>query len=265
MTRETLAARLGDHPWAERLVVLDTVTSTNTVARDLAKQGAEHGTVVLADYQTGGKGRLGRRFSSPAGLGIYCSVVLRPAVEPERLLHLTPMAAEAVRRAVVEATGLQPEIKWINDLVLDGRKLCGILTELGMGADGKADFVIVGIGINCGQQTDDFPPELQQMAVSLSMALGRPVEREQIIAAVLRQLAQASDALLTDASDWMHSYRTHCLTIGKDVQLIRGDTVRYAHVDDMDDQGALLVTLADGTKEKVFSGEVSVRGMYGYI
>ena len=265
MTRETLATWLGDHPWTDRLVVLDTVTSTNTVARDLAKQGATHGTVVLANHQTGGKGRLGRRFSSPAGLGIYCSVVLRPAAEPERLLHLTPMAAEAVRRAVVEVTGLEPEIKWINDLVLNGRKLCGILTELGMGADGKSDFVIVGIGINCGQQTDDFPPELQQIAVSLSMALGRPVEREQIIAAVLRQLAQASDALLTDASDWMHSYRAHCLTIGKDVQLIRGDTVRYAHVDDMDDQGALLVTLADGTKEKIFSGEVSVRGMYGYI
>ena len=251
--------RLPAHPWANQIICLDTVDSTNTHAKQLAGQGAPHGTVVLANRQTGGRGRLGRQFSSPAGLGIYCSVVLRYSVPPERLLLLTPVMAEAARRAVVQATGLQPSIKWINDLVLEGRKLCGILTELGAG------FVVVGIGINCSQQTADFPPELRGTAISLSQALAKPVDRDAVAAELIRQVQMAADGFLADPACWMLDYRHHCLTIGKDVQLIRGDTIRYAHVDDMDETGALLVTLPDGTKETVFSGEVSVRGLYGYL
>lgn len=251
--------RLSAHPWAEQIIRLDTVDSTNTYAKQLARQGAPHGTVILADQQTGGRGRLGRSFSSPSGLGIYCSVVLRYEEAPESLFLLTPVMAEAARRAVAQATGLQPSIKWINDLVLDGRKLCGILTELGQG------FVVVGIGINCNQQTADFPPELRETAISLYQSLGKPVDRDAVAAALIRQVQQAADGFLNDPSCWMEDYRQHCLTIGKDVQLIRDDTVRYAHVDDMDETGALLVTLPDGTKETVFSGEVSVRGLYGYL
>ena len=247
------------NPWGAEIRILKTVDSTNTHAKALAAQGAPHGTVVLADHQTGGRGRLGRSFSSPAGLGIYCSVILRLDAPPRELLRLTPMAAEAVRRAIVQTTGLTPRIKWINDLVLEGKKLCGILTELGK----TLDHVIVGIGVNCGQQREDFPPELRDTVTSLSMH--RPTEREPVIQAMLQQLRQASDALLHDPRPWMDSYKRHCLTIGKDVQLIRADEIRQAHVDDMDEDGALLVTLPDGTKETVFSGEVSVRGMYGYI
>ena len=250
---------LRNHPWVDQIICLDTVDSTNTYAKKLASQGAPHGTVVLADRQTVGRGRLGRSFSSPAGLGIYCSVILLYSVPPERLLLLTPVMAEAARRAVVQATGLQPSIKWINDLVLDGRKLCGILTELGAG------FVVVGIGINCNQQTEDFPPELQEIAISLSQSLGKSADRAAVTAELLRQVQLAADGFLEDPGLWMKDYRRHCLTIGKDVQLIRGDTVRYAHVDEMDENGALLVTLTDGTKEIVFSGEVSVRGLYGYL
>lgn len=262
--KQTIRALLGQHPWTDRITVLETVTSTNTIAKELAKQGAPHGTVVLAEQQTGGRGRLGRSFSSPAGLGIYCSVVLRPVLPPQELFRLTPMAAEAVRRAIAEVTGLQPEIKWINDLVLEGRKLCGILTELGANAHGSVDYVVVGIGINCCQQQADFPPELQETAISLAMALGRPVERAAVAAAVLRQLEAAAAALETPA-EWMESYRRHCITIGKQVQLIRDEEIRAAYVEGMDDQGALLVRLPDGTRETVFSGEVSIRGVYGYI
>lgn len=238
---------------------MDTVDSTNTYAKQLARAGAAHGTVVLADHQTGGRGRLGRSFASPVGMGIYCSVVLRPAVPPERLLRLTPVMAEAARRAVVQATGLQPQIKWINDLVLEGKKLCGILTELGDG------FVVVGIGINCNQQQLDFPPELRGMAGSLAQALGHPVERDAVAAELIRQVQQAADGFLLEPARWLEPYAAHCLTIGRDVQLIRGEEIRYAHVDGMDADGALLVTLPDGTKETVFSGEVSVRGLYGYV
>ena len=249
------------NPWGAETLCLETAVSTNDEAKRLARQGAAHGTVVLADHQTGGRGRLGRIFSSPSGQGIYCSVILRFDTPPERLLCLTPVAAEAVRRAIGEITGLSPQIKWINDLVLDGRKLCGILTELVLDPHGTA--AVVGIGINCGQRRRDFPPELQDTAVSLSMY--RPTDREPLICAVLRQLLEGAEAVRTDPAEWMASYRSHCLTIGQDVQLLRDNTIRYGHADGMDDDGALLVTLADGTKERVFSGEASVRGLYGYV
>ncbi len=255
---------LQGHPWAENALWLPTVNSTNTHAAMLAKQGAPHGTVVLADHQTAGKGRLGRQFSSPAGKGIYSSAVLRYAVEPERLFVLTPIMAEAARRAIEKVTGLQPQIKWINDLVLHGRKLCGILTELGT-ENSAVTYVIVGIGINCSQQEVDFPPELQPTAISLEQALGKPVDREVVALELIRQIQLAADGFLLEPASWMNDYANHCLTVGKDVVLVRNDERREAHVDGIDDRGALLVTLPDGTKETVFTGEVSIRGLNGYI
>lgn len=240
MTKETILSYLKDHPWAEHLTVLSSVSSTNTYLKELARRGAPHGTVVIADHQTEGRGRLGRSFASPEGQGLYLSVLLRQAPD----LRLTPMAAEAVRRAVLEASGLQSEIKWINDLVVGGKKLCGILTEL------CGDAVIVGVGINC----KGVPHEI---ATSLEDA-GHPCGRSRLAAAVIGQLSEMSPA-------WLEEYRTHCLTIGQDVQLIQNGTVRLARADDVDDTGALLVTLQDGTTERIFSGEVSVRGLYGYI
>ena len=240
MTKETILSYLNNHPWGKTLTFFPTVDSTNAYLKDLARNGASHGTVVIADHQTAGRGRLGRSFASPKGQGLYLSVLLRQAPD----LRLTPMAAEAVRRAVLEVSGFETQIKWINDLVANGKKLCGILTEL------CGDAVIVGIGINC-QGTP------HKVATSLEEE-GHPCDRSRLAAAVIKQLSQMSPA-------WLQDYKLHCLTIGQDVQLIQNDTVRYAHVDDMDEQGALLVTLADGTKERIFSGEVSVRGLYGYL
>lgn len=240
MTKETILSYLNDHPWAKHLTVLPIIGSTNTYLKELARQGAPHGTAVIADHQTAGRGRLGRSFVSPKGSGLYLSVLLRQSPD----LRLTPMAAEAVRRAVLEASGLEAQIKWINDLVYDGKKLCGILTEL------CGDAVILGIGINCR----GIPHEV---ATSLEEA-GHPCDRSKLAAAVLKALSHMSPT-------WLADYRAHCLTIGQDVQLIQNETVRLAHADDMDDQGALLVTLSDGTKERIISGEVSVRGLYGYI
>lgn len=245
------------------IIWLGTVDSTNTYAKELARQGAPHGTVVLADCQTGGRGRMGRHFSSPKGLGIYCSVILRPHAEPSKLLHLTPMMAEAARQAVMEATGLSPQIKWVNDLVINGRKLCGILTEMGLKGT-KTDYIIVGVGINCNQKKEDFPLELQEMATSLSMEMGKEVDREAVINALLRQIQKASNDLLAP-QEWMEAYRQNCITIGKEVQIIRGEEVRQGFAESMDDTGALVIRLADGSRERVDSGEVSVRGLYGYL
>ena len=245
---------------SDRLIVLDTVDSTNNYAKELARQGAIHGTAVIADGQTAGRGRMGRNFASAKGLGLYCSVILRPNLPPDRLMNLTIQAAEAARRAVLEVFGIHAGIKWINDLVYDGRKLCGILTELGF-SDGQPNYAVVGIGINCNQLAEDFPPEVAAIATSIRQILGREVDRAPLAAALLRQLEQALQADET----WLDSYRANCITIGQDVQLLRNGTVRQAHAYGMDDQGALLVTLSDGTQERIFSGEVSVRGLYGYV
>lgn len=257
-----LSAELKNHPWQDRITVLDRVDSTNTFAKSLARQGAPHGTTVLAKEQTAGRGRLGRSFSSPAGKGIYCSVILRPDGPPEQLLHLTAMMAEATRRAILEATGLDSKIKWVNDLVLEDKKLCGILTELEATPE-KTDFVIVGIGINCDQQKEDFPPELQDMAISLSMAKNQPMDRVKVISSLVRQIALAADALFSPA-DWMAGYREHCITLHREVQLLRNGEACPAYAEDVDETGGLVVRFADGSRQTVTMGEVSVRGLYGY-
>lgn len=262
MTYDSIVSHLASHPWKNRITVLDTVDSTNTFAKTLAQQGAPHGTVVLANHQTGGRGRLGRSFSSPEGKGIYCSVILRYPLPPEQLMHTTCMAAEATRRAILDAAGVTCQIKWINDLVYEKKKLCGILTELTATEQGYA--LICGIGINCLQLPEDFPPDVASLATSLLQITGH-ADRAAVAAALMEQIYLASQDLPSHAEPWMRSYKNHCITLGQDVQLLRNDTVRYAHVRDMDSGGALIVTLEDGTEETVFSGEVSVRGMYGYI
>ena len=144
-------------PWGELIHHFDTVESTNTLAKSLAAQGAPQGTVILADHQTGGRGRRGRSFHSPAGSGIYMSVILRPNCPPDKLMHLTCAAAVAMCCAVENATGHRPGIKWTNDLVFGRKKVAGILTELIFDGSGNVSAAVVGIGINCTQSAGDFP------------------------------------------------------------------------------------------------------------
>lgn len=266
LCRDEVLRALGDHPWADRVTVLDTVDSTNTMAKKLAAEGAPHGTVVVANQQTGGRGRMGRRFASPSGVGVYLTVILRPAVPPNELMHLTAISAEATVEAIAAATGLRPGIKWTNDVVIDGRKCVGILTELSIQVEsGLVDYVVVGIGTNCNHGDGDFPPEVRPMAVSLKEATGQTVNRNGYAAELIRQLYRADRELLTEKAAWMARYAADCVTIGKEIQVIRGGEARPAHADGIDEDAGLLVTWPDGTKETITSGEVSVRGMYGYV
>ena len=147
LSAREITARLSGHPWAGLVQVLDTVDSTNNLAKALAVQGAPAGTVLVADCQTGGRGRLGRSFSSPPGLGVYLSVILRPEAPPPALMHLTCAVAEVLCDGVEAASGLRPGIKWTNDLVSGGRKLAGILTELSLEAEsGHVQYAVVGAG-----------------------------------------------------------------------------------------------------------------------
>lgn len=253
----------GDHPWQQQIHTYDCVESTNTLAKEMAKQGASHGTVLIADTQTAGRGRLGRHFYSPAGMGIYMSVILRYRCKAEDLMHLTCACGASMCDAVEEMTGIRPGIKWTNDLVCDGKKIAGILTELMFCGDEIC--AIVGIGLNCCQNSGDFDPEIRSIAASLSMISARKVAREQMATAMIRHLQQMDAELLQGKASTMERYREDCITVGKDVSILRGDQVRHARALDVDDHGALLVRYDDGTTEAVNSGEVSVRGMYGYL
>lgn len=253
------------HPWRNSILWFDCIGSTNDHAKELAQNGAPHGTVLIADRQTGGRGRLGRRFESPAGAGVYMSVILRPDCKPDQLMHLTCATAVAMCDAVEATAGFRPGIKWTNDLVFNTRKLGGILTELSVDpTTGLVSYAVVGVGINCRQKREDFPPELQDMAASLSMVSGKSVDREQLASAMICSFADMGRDLLVKREEIMAAYSSDCITIGKDIVLLRGDEKRYGHAVGLDAEGGLLVRFADGSVETVASGEVSVRGMYGY-
>ena len=251
--------------WQDSLLWFDSIDSTNTRARELARQGAAHGTVLIADHQTGGRGRMGRSFHSPSGVGIYMSVILRPRCKPQEIMHLTCAAAVAMCDAVENAAGFRPCIKWTNDLVYGKRKIAGVLTELGFDSRGNVDFAVVGIGINCCQQEGDFPEEIRSIAGSLSSVSAKAIDRAKVAAAMMDALYRMDQSLLSGKEPMLHTYRRDCITLGKEVSLVRGEEVRHGTALDIDDEGALLVRLPDGSIEAVNSGEVSVRGMYGYV
>ena len=254
-----------NHPWRSLIQVYDTLPSTNDLAKTLARQGAPQGTVILAKNQTQGRGRMGRSFHSPENCGIYMSLILRPNCPASELMHLTCAVAWAMCNAVEKATGLRPGIKWINDLVHQKRKLGGILTELGFDSQGKVSYAVIGIGLNCLQQQADFPPELQEIAASLSMFCEKPIKIAAVATQMILSMEDMARKLLTEKETILARYRADCVTLGQDVVILREGSRREAFALDIDDQGALILRFPDGHQEAVSAGEVSVRGMYGYL
>ena len=254
-----------DYPWKDRIQYFPIIGSTNDHLKTLARQGAPQGTAVLARHQTGGHGRMGRAFHSPEDMGIYLSILLRPDCAPLELMHLTCAAAEAMCDALESAAGLRPGIKWTNDLVWGRKKLGGILTELGLTPKGQVDYAIIGIGINCLQNPADFPPQLREIAASLSMVTDREIQPAAVAAAMLESLYRMDARLLTGKADILERYRRDCVTIGQEISVVRGSDVRHGKALSVDDDGALMVAFPDGTEEAVNAGEVSIRGMYGYV
>ena len=265
MKESIFAALSPDFPSKGQVHYLSSTGSTNDVLKELARQGAPYGTSVNAGHQTGGHGRMGRSFHSPEGMGIYMSILLRPKCIPTQLMHLTCAAAAAMCDAVEKATGLRPGIKWTNDLVFGKRKLGGILTELGLSPQGGVDYAIIGIGINCRQKETDFPEDIRQIAASLEMVTGKRMDPALLAAAMLESLQRMDDRLLTEKDTILADYRKNCITIGKEISVVRGEIIRYGQALDVDAEGALIVKYEDGTLETVNSGEVSIRGMYGYV
>lgn len=266
MLAEILACLPPDHPWKDRIQFFDTIDSTNTHLKRQAALGAPAGTAAIADCQTLGRGRLGRSFQSPKGHGIYMSVLLRLQCPPADLMHLTCATAVAMCDAVEAALGLRPGIKWTNDLVVGRRKIAGILTETALTPQGLLDYAIIGVGINCCQTAEDFPSEIRTIAGSLSMALGKPVHRPPLAAQMLAAFSRMNDSLFTGKAQMLAQYRQDCVTLGKEISLVRGDEVRHGTALDIGPDGDLIVRFADtGEIAPVSSGEVSVRGLYGYV
>ena len=266
MKNTILAQFTTECPWRDTLYWYDTVDSTNARAKVLAKEGAPHGTVLIAGSQTGGRGRLGRSFSSPDGMGVYLSVILRPNCKPEKVMHLTCAAGVAACRAVEQVSGIRPGIKWINDLVCRKKKLGGILSELGFDpVTGNVAYAIVGIGINCLQKTEDFPEELQPVATSLRELTDTCCSPARLAAALVEALYAMDNALFSKKQQLMDDYRHRCITLGQEIKVLQSENIRYGTAEDIDADGGLIVRFNDGTVQTVDSGEVSIRGMYGYV
>lgn len=260
--------------WVKHLHIFDSLDSTNNKAKEMAETGCPHGTVIIADTQSHGRGRMGRSFHSPSGLGLYMSVVLRPNCRPAELMHLTCATGVAVLDGIYREVlppeyrhiGRGPAIKWTNDIVFPPYKLGGILTELSIcPQNGAVRYAIVGIGINCCQEQQDFPPELREIATSLSLATGAEISRPAVAAAMIENLCQMAAQLHSHKHALMAAYRKDCVTLGKEVSVISPEGIYPGYAVDIDENGELLVRFADGKLQSVHAGEVSVRGMYGYV
>lgn len=269
LTEEEIRSLLGKTETVGRkLCCFSRIGSTNTYAKGIAFTDAPDGTVVIANSQTAGRGRLNRSFLSPPDQGIYLSVLLRPDLPPERLTPVTAMAGVAVCDAVERVCGVRPQLKWPNDPILNNKKLCGILTEVSVEAEsGHVQCLVLGIGLNVLQGPGDFPSELGDIATSLSMALHRNISRPALAAAEIEALDRLyADLRAGDLSRYLEIYRRDCVNLGKTVQLSGADGSReIATAEGIDDTFGLIVRDQAGRSRIIRSGEVSVRGMYGYV
>lgn len=256
---DDLRARLGSTSGIGRdIQVFRQTTSTNDIAEKLAHDRVQEGVAVFAEAQTSGRGRLGRRWLSPAGKGLWFSVLLRPPWTPRESARITILGATALARAVREIAGDAPEIKWPNDILLRGRKLAGILMELAAEPD-RIRHVVLGIGVNVNQTAGDFPADLRSSATSLRIESGRPVDRSALAVAVLRHLERdyrrsiegQFDAV---ASDW----ESLCSTLGQDVAIRVGTRLAQGRAEAVDADGALLLRTEHGRLERITGGDVTL-------
>ena len=231
----------------------DSLPSTNHTAKEAAREGAEEFYTVIAAAQTADRGRMERSFYSPQG-GTYFSTILRPDLPTTQYGSITPMVAVAVHRALAAVTGVLTDIKWINDLLLDGKKVCGILAEAGKDKNGRP-FVVVGIGINTADV--DFPPELWHVAAPVVCE-----DRTALIGAILAELAEYEQIIRSGA--WLSYYREYCSFLGEEVVALEGNTVRRGVAVDILEDGALLLSYPGGDTEALRGGEISLRPAQNY-
>lgn len=248
------------------IIFLDSISSTNTYAKKKAEESFREGTVIIADEQTEGKGRLGRQWISARRKGIWMSVMLKPDILPVDAPKLTIVAAIAVVRALWSCCQLKAGIKWPNDITVGNKKICGILTEMSAEAD-EIKYVIIGIGINTNVEIDDFGPEVSAAATSVSIETGRAITRKALTASVLYELEDMYEDFIIDGSirPFLNEYKGKSAILGRNVKAISKKEEITGLATDISEEGHLIVRLSDGTYREIVSGEISVRGLCGYI
>jgi len=259
LSGESITPYLAENLKHLNLEVHKSVTSTNTLLKEAAAGGASEGTVLIAEEQTGGRGRMGRNFYSPAKTGIYMSILLRPKLTADDALFITTSAAVAVARAIEKTTGYDAKIKWVNDIYCNGKKVCGILTEAGVDFEGGGlEYCIVGIGLNVARPLDDFPAELKDIAAGIFETGKYSSElRSKLIAEILNQFWNYYSEFSEKA--FLEEYRKRSLLIGREIHVVTGDKLLNATAMDIDENARLIVKLPDGEIKALSSGEVSVR------
>ena len=256
---DDLLARLGKTKVIGRDIrVFEETTSTNDVIEKLARDGVREGAVVFAESQTKGRGRLGRKWMSPLHQGLWFSVLLRPELRPQETTQLTVASATALRRAIKNVTGILAEIKWPNDLLIGGKKVVGILTEMSAEVD-RVRHVILGIGVDVNQDAAEFPAELRKIATSLKIESGRKISRAELATEILRELdfdyARICGGKFPALAD---EWEAASETIGRNVTVHVGDRHFRGHAESLDDDGALLVRTEHGHLERVIGGDVTL-------
>lgn len=255
-----MTTRWAGHP----LLFHESVDSTNLQAKRAAENGYGQGALVVTDMQTAGRGRRGRAWSSPPGANVYFTLILKPEYQPDEASLVTLVMALAVAKGIRVSCGVEPGIKWPNDIVADGKKVCGILTEMSAEKN-HIHYVVVGAGINVGLQ--DFPPEIAPKAVSLEQVCGRKIARAPLVANVMKAFEDYYDIFERERSfaGLTEQYNSLLLNCGREVRILDPGGEYGGVSRGINERGELLVELADGGVTAVYAGEVSVRGIYGYV
>lgn len=256
---DDLLSRLGETKVIGRDIrVFQETTSTNDVIEKLARDGVKEGVVVFAESQTRGRGRLGRKWLSPSKKGLWFSVLLRPEMRPQESIQLTIAAATALRRAIETHTGLNPEIKWPNDVLIHGKKVAGILTELYAELD-RVKFVILGLGVDVNLNPGELPADLRKVVTSLKAESGRVVSRAELAVTILHELDRDYDQVVSGrfasvADEW----EQYCTTLGRDVVISTGQRQIRGRAESLGEEGALLLRTDHGHLERIVGGDVSL-------
>ncbi len=238
--------------------VFEETTSTNDVVEKLARDGVKEGAVVFAESQTKGRGRLGRKWISPPRKGLWFSVLLRPPLHPLAVTQITIAAATALYRAIQGETGLKPGIKWPNDMLVGGRKLAGILTELSAEPD-KVKYVILGMGVGVNLAATDFPAELRKVATSLRIETGQKQSRAELAVRILQELDRDYERICSGKFEAIaHEWEEHCSTLGRRVAIQVGGRRMEGTAESLDADGALLLRTQHGLLERIIGGDVTV-------
>jgi BirA family biotin operon repressor/biotin-[acetyl-CoA-carboxylase] ligase len=238
--------------------VFEETTSTNDVIERLARDGVKEGVVVFAESQTRGRGRLGRKWMSPTHKGLWFSILLRPELSPQETTQLTVASATALRRAIKNVAGISAEIKWPNDLLIGGKKVVGILTEMSAEVD-RVRHVILGIGVDVNQNANEFPAELRKIATSLKIEANEEISRAELATAILRELdfdyARICNGKFAQVAD---EWEAGCATIGKNVSVQMGTRYIRGCAESLDADGALLIRTEHGHLERIIGGDVTL-------